>query len=35
MLPFFPVDNSLRVSFQMLCDLPEGDYKGLDIDAAA
>jgi hypothetical protein len=35
MLPFFPVKNLLRVSFQMLGELPKGNDEGLDVDAAA
>ncbi len=34
-MPFFPVDNALLVDFQVFGDLPEGDNKGLGVDAMA
>jgi intracellular septation protein A len=29
MLPFFPVEDTLWVNFQVFGDLPEGDDEGL------
>ncbi len=34
-VPFFPVEDALWVNFQVFRDLPEGDDKGLRVDAVA
>jgi len=34
-MPFVPVEDALLVNFQVFGDLPEGDDKGLGVDAAA
>ena len=34
-MPFFPVEDAFLVDFQVFGDLPEGDHKGLGVDAAA
>ena len=34
-MPFFPVEDALLVNFQVFGDLPEGNDKGLRINAAA
>ncbi len=34
-MPFFPVEDSLWVNFQVFGELLEGDDKGLGVDAVA
>ena len=34
-VPFFPVEDALLANFQMFGDLPDGDDKGLRVDAVA
>jgi len=34
-MPFFPVEDAFWVDFQVFGNLPEGDNKGLGVDAVA
>ena len=34
-VPFFPVEDALLADFQVFGDLPEGNNKGLRVDAVA
>jgi hypothetical protein len=33
--PFLPVEDAIRIGFEMFGDLSEGDDKGFGVDAAA